>query len=76
MQVSSDQTGYELRLYNPTDEEIAIPGDITCKKISSISELNLRGQHIQQLAMAVDNYQMEAFKPGELRTYGIYPQKN
>lgn len=76
MQVSSEQTGYEVRLYNPTDEEISIPGVIACKKTSSISELNLRGQRIQQLAMAVDDYQMEAFKPGEIRTYGIYPHKD
>lgn len=76
MQITKDQTGYELRLYNPTDQEVLVPGNIVCQKTSSISQLNLRGQQLQQLTMQVDHYHMEAFGPGEIRTYGIYPQND
>lgn len=76
MQVSADQTGYEVRLYNPSEQKVSMPGSIQCKKISNISELTLRGQQVKQLEMSVDSYQMEPFKAGEIRTYGIYPQKD
>lgn len=75
LQATTDQTGYEVRMYNPSEKEIPAPGSINCKTLSTIAQLNLRGQHLQHLTETKNRYQMASFKPGEIRTYGIYPQK-
>lgn len=71
--LTKDQTGVEVRLYNPTDNAITAPGKIDLKRKSSVALLDLNGKIIRSVANNQKEYQLEDFKPGEIRTYGIYP---
>lgn len=72
--VSEDQTGYVLRLYNPTNQKILKPGTLKLFKSSSLILENLNGEIIETTANDTDRYEMKPFVPGEIRTYGIYPR--
>ena len=37
--------------------------------------LNLRGELGETLANNIEEYSLEPFNPGEIRTYGIFPNK-
>lgn len=67
-----DGAGWELRLYNPTNQTILAPGVLAFKQTCRVAQLDLRG-HVQTTLTNTDNYSLPAFKPGEIRTYGIYP---
>lgn len=71
-----DQTGYELRLLNASNTPIHDPGIIDLKINSNIVKLNLKGELDESLANNVERYSLEPFKPGEVRTYGIFPNKH
>ncbi|KRL58592.1 glycoside hydrolase family 38 N-terminal domain-containing protein [Latilactobacillus fuchuensis] len=68
-----DGTGFELRLYNPTDQAITLPGSLELHQNCRIAELDLRGQVQATLATSPSDYDLTTFGPGEIRTYGIYP---
>src|SRR5699024_1135991 len=73
LQNTGDQTGYELRLLNVSDKPIQNPGVIDLKINSNIVKLNLKGELVESLANNIERYSLEPFKPGEIRTYGIFP---
>lgn len=67
-----DHAGFELRLYNASNHTIQHPGVLQFAKQYHLAALNLRGQ-VQQSLADTDHYTLPAFKPGEIRTYGLYP---
>lgn len=71
--VTKDQTGVEVRLYNPTDNDVTAPGKLKLAKESNIVLLDLEGNMLHSVANDQMEYHLEDFKPGEIRTYGIYP---
>lgn len=75
LQLSKDQSGFELRLYNSKDEAIENPGKIVLEKLSTIYEMDLNGKMIKQVQSGKDmDLDMDKFKAGEIRTYGIFPR--
>lgn len=72
-QTSVDQTGYELRLYNPTQQTVANPGNLQFTQNVNVSLMDLKGEVQQTVANAVKNYSLPKFKPGEIRTMGLFP---
>lgn len=73
---SVDQTGYELRLYNPTDQTISASGKLTFNGQFRIATLDLRGHVIETCASATAEFMLPEFGPGEIRTYGLFPIKS
>ena len=69
-----DHAGFELRLYNASNHTIQHPGILQLTDQYHLAALNLRGQVEQSLA-DTNHYTLPAFKPGEIRTYGLYPLK-
>ncbi len=69
-----DHAGYLVRVYNPTDVTVATAGDFILEVAASIRQLNLNHETKQTLATDVTTFKLPAFKPGEIRTYGIYPR--
>lgn len=68
-----DGTGIELRLYNPSKQVVKENiGTVVCTKPADISLLDLEGKMQQSVASASQELEMAPFKPGEIRTYGIY----
>ena len=68
-----DQTGLVLRVYNPTKKSLATPGKLTLGQTSVVKQLNLNHVAIDNLADCVTDLSLADFRPGEIRTYGIYP---
>lgn len=75
MEASSDQTGIQLRLYNPQDTAQKMPGIIKLQDPAAIKLLNLEGKIIDSLENSVEELSMAEFRPGEIRTYGIFFKK-
>ena len=75
METSSDQTGIQLRLYNPQDTSQKMPGIIKLQEPAAIKLLNLEGKIIDSLENSVEELLMAEFRPGEIRTYGIFFKK-
>ena len=75
LQTKVDGSGYELRLYNATDSVIENPGKLKLERDSNLMLLNLRGELGETLANNIKEYALEPFNPGEIRTYGIFPNK-
>ena len=75
METSSDQTGIQLRLYNPQDNSQKMPGIIKLQEPAAIKLLNLEGKIIDSLENSVEELLMAEFRPGEIRTYGIFFKK-
>lgn len=73
---SVDQAGYELRLYNPTDNAITTPGQLTLTGQFRIATLDLRGHVIETVESSVETFTLPPFGPGEIRTYGLFPIKS
>lgn len=69
-----DHAGYLVRVYNPTDVTVVTAGDFILEVAASIRQLNLNHETKQTLATDVTTFKLPAFKPGEIRTYGIYPR--
>ncbi|AEB06645.1 glycoside hydrolase family 38 [Coriobacterium glomerans PW2] len=64
--------GYVLRLYNPAASTLVSPGSLSFSRQASVQLMNLNGEVLQAVAAAVDELELEAFAPGEIRTYGIF----
>lgn len=75
LQNTADGSGYILRLYNATEEEIEKPGMLVLYSNSNIIRLNLRNELIESLVDNTKEYSFDSFKPGEIRTYGIFPNR-
>ena len=75
MESSIDQTGIQLRLYNPQDTAQKMPGIIKLQDPAAIKLLNLEGKIIDSLENSVEELSMAEFRPGEIRTYGIFFKK-
>ncbi|WP_125763952.1 glycoside hydrolase family 38 N-terminal domain-containing protein [Companilactobacillus hulinensis] len=73
---TSAGTGFELRLYNPTDEVISAPGYINFDTPVSLALLTLNSEFKESLDSEVQQHQINEFQPGEIRTYGIYLLNN
>lgn len=73
--ISDDKAGYELRLYNPTDDLIEKPGRIALEVACNIAELDLNGKVKKFIESKVNTIELSSFRPGEIRTYGIMPIK-
>ena len=65
-----------MRLLNASNTPIHDPGIIDLKINSNIVKLNLKGELVESLANNIERYSLEPFKPGEIRTYGIFPNKH
>ena len=74
LELTADQTGYTVRLYNPIKEEIATPGRLIFNEDVAVQLVNLNDEAIELIADHVTSYEIPAFKPGEIRTYAIYPE--
>ena len=75
METSIDQRGIQLRLYNPCDTAQDMPGIIKLQDPATIKLLNLEGKIIGNLEDSAEELIMEEFRPGEIRTYGIFFKK-
>lgn len=73
--ISDDKTGFELRLYNPTDNVINQPGNLSLNTTCNIAELDLNGKVSHFINSKVTTVDLLSFGPGEIRTYGIFPIK-
>ncbi|NTM33409.1 alpha-mannosidase [Enterococcus faecium] len=72
MQATTDQSGIELRLYNPTNEVQSKPGSFIFGTNAQVKKLNLEGKVKETIASDIKELSMSPFRPGEIRTYGIY----
>ena len=72
----ANKPGMELRLYNPTNEEKKSPGTLVFDHPVKVKLLNLEGKPLVSIAENLEVLIMEPFKPGEIRTYGIFLIKN
>ncbi|HFX3740580.1 TPA: glycoside hydrolase family 38 C-terminal domain-containing protein [Enterococcus faecium] len=72
MQTTIDQTGIELRLYNPTNDVQSEPGSLIFGTKAQVKRLNLEGKAKETIASDIKKHSMSPFRPGEIRTYGIY----
>lgn len=70
---TQDGTGLVLRLYNPTKTTIAAPGTLDLMQNSNICALNLNDRVRSVLASTTKSLTLAAMRPGEIRSYGIYP---
>lgn len=68
-----DQTGLVIRVYNPAKTKLLAPGKLILGRASVIKQLNLNHVAIDNLADNVTELSLADFRPGEVRTYGIYP---
>ncbi|MCH1712318.1 MULTISPECIES: glycoside hydrolase family 38 C-terminal domain-containing protein [Lactococcus] len=75
METCIDQRGIQLRLYNPCDTAQDMPGIIKLQDPATIKLLNLEGKIIGNLEDSAEELIMEEFRPGEIRTYGIFFKK-
>ena len=75
MESSIDQTDIQLRLYNPCDTAQGMPGVIKLQEPAAIKLLNLEGKIIGSLENSTKELKMAEFRPGEIRTYGIFFNK-
>lgn len=75
LQSSRDKTGIEVRFYNPRKQTIDKPGKILLKQNATVSLLDLEGKDKGLLCDGNREFEMQPFKPGEIRTYGIYFKK-
>lgn len=73
---TSDQTGYLVRVYNPTSDSCEDPGVFEFAWLASVRLLTLNHETKETVATSVSHYQLSPFKAGEIRTYGIYPLNN
>ena len=73
---TSDGTGYLVRLYNPTDQTCTETATLHLAQPASVRLLNLNNEVRQTVATDVTAFELPAFKPGEIRTYGIYPRQS
>lgn len=71
--LSEDKNGFILRLYNPNKYEISNPGSINLKVECSLADLNLNNQIQKSLGTYTDKVVLSSFRPGEIKTYGIFP---
>ncbi|EIR4022433.1 mannosylglycerate hydrolase [Enterococcus sp. DIV1614a] len=69
---TANKPGMELRLYNPTNEEKKSPGTLVFDHPVQVKLLNLEGKPLVSIAENLEVLIMESFKPGEIRTYGIF----
>ncbi|MGM0328122.1 hypothetical protein IGK33_002774, partial [Enterococcus sp. AZ090] len=69
---TANKPGMELRLYNPTNEEKKSPGTLVFEHPVQVKLLNLEGKPLVSIAENLEVLIMESFKPGEIRTYGIF----
>lgn len=68
-----DGTGIELRVYNPSKESIIDNiGTLTFTNPADVLLLDLEGKVRDSVASNKQEVSMAEFKPGEIRTYGIY----
>ncbi|PGE32329.1 hypothetical protein, partial [Bacillus cereus] len=72
MEVTLDQSGIELRLYNPLDVPQDNPGVIQLQENAEVKLLDLKGKIIEHISSHAKRLNMEAFRAGEIRTYGIF----
>lgn len=72
MQTTIGQTGIELRFYNPTNEVQSEPGSLIFGTKAQVKRLNLEGKAKETIASDIKKHSMSPFRPGEIRTYGIY----
>ena len=73
---TSDQTGYLVRVYNPTSDSCEDPGVFEFAWLASVRLLTFNHETKETVATSVSHYQLTPFKAGEIRTYGIYPLNN
>ncbi|QVI34511.1 alpha-mannosidase [Lacticaseibacillus chiayiensis] len=72
---TADGTGYLVRLYNPSEQMYQQADTLHFAQPVSVRLLNLNNETRQTLATDVTSFELPAFKPGEIRTYGIYPRQ-
>lgn len=72
-----DGTGFELRLYHGgSDAIVSKPGVLRFTSAAEVAVLDLEGKRESFIASGVQEIEMAPFKPGEIRTYGIYFAKD
>lgn len=74
LELTSDQTGYTIRLYNPNKEQIVNSGQLIFNQNVSVQLVNLNDESIELIADHITVYELPAFKSGEIKTYAIYPE--
>ncbi|HIY93905.1 MAG TPA: alpha-mannosidase, partial [Candidatus Companilactobacillus pullicola] len=70
--LTKDSSGYALRVYNPTNETVEHAGIVKLAKKAAVDSLNLNSEVLSTLETSTTEFELNDFKPGEIRTYGIY----
>lgn len=70
--MTPDETGLVLRVYSPTKQAIERPGRLDFEQPVTLKALDLNHVVKENLTTGVTKYDLAAFRPGEIRTYGIY----
>ncbi|MDO4670475.1 MAG: glycoside hydrolase family 38 C-terminal domain-containing protein [Aerococcus sp.] len=70
--LTPDETGIVVRVYNPAKQSVSQAGRLIFQREANVKQLNLNHDVQQTLADGVTQYALNDFRPGEIRTYGIY----
>lgn len=73
LKLTESRSGYELRVYNASDQTVTAPGTLHFNRPVSLTRLNLRGKRLEDIPVDGSTYAMTTMRPGEIRTYGIFP---
>lgn len=75
VELTADQTGYIVRLYNPVKENLIETGSLKFNKPVSIQTVNLNDETIEFIADDSIEFELPTFAPGAIQTYAIYPKE-
>lgn len=68
-----DGAGCEIRLYNPNNFHVDAPGELVFTRAVNVTDDDLAGKSQRSIADSVTSLKLAPFKPGEIRTYGVFP---
>ena len=71
MEITTDETGYELRIYNP-NSNLCKGGRLIFKSPKTVAKLDLNGKIKEVLASDVSSYDILDVEKGKIITLGIF----
>ena len=72
---SNDNTGLVLRIYNPNKYTLKKAGRLNFKSIVNVLKMDLNNKVEKTLAVDANSFELYNFRPGEIRSYGIFLKK-
>ncbi len=72
---SYDNAGIVLRVYNPNKYIVKRAGRLDFNHMANVVKMNLNDEVQKTVAVDANSYELYDFKPGEIRSYGIFIKK-